>query len=527
MKCLYERFQSWSTLTKFFFTFSLLFLFTRLILSAWVTEDAYITFRVLDNFVNGYGLRWNIDERVQAFTNPLWLLIHAPFYAVTNNIFLTTIAISLFFSIGAALLLIRIADSKPLAIACAFLLLASSKAWREYAISGLENPLNFFLLGCFFIRLVFYPLDKKNLFWLALLTALIGFNRLDAMLLLLPLWLWIIWRHGSLFLRTIPQMMIAVSPMVLWLAFSFFYYGFFFPNTRYAKLSTGIPAGEYLEQGMWYALDFIVYDLVGFMLLSLATIYTLKSRNEKTIFFSAGVWLYCLYTVLIGGDFMSGRFFSIPIYASVLLIILKQSLLPARFLAVFSLLSVITASIQPSLAKQYWANNSKDIFPHGICDERDFYVWNWLIYPGQDGYNIRNGVYFSNGIRQNPSSAPQKPTVSIQRNIGVLGYNSDRTVIIIDKFALSDPLLARLPAIYKKHWRIGHFRRNIPEGYKYARETGDLSKMEPNIREYYQKLRYITTGDLWDSERIMTAINFNLGKYDHYRAAYLNQELKK
>ena len=27
---------------------------------AWIGEDAFITFRTIDNFVRGHGLRWNI-----------------------------------------------------------------------------------------------------------------------------------------------------------------------------------------------------------------------------------------------------------------------------------------------------------------------------------------------------------------------------------------------------------------------------------------------------------------------------------
>jgi hypothetical protein len=37
---------------------------------AWIGDDAAITARVIDNLLHGYGLRWNVDERVQAFTHP-------------------------------------------------------------------------------------------------------------------------------------------------------------------------------------------------------------------------------------------------------------------------------------------------------------------------------------------------------------------------------------------------------------------------------------------------------------------------
>ena len=51
-----------------------------LVKTAWLSDDAYITFRTIDNFVNGYGLRWNIAERVQSFTHPLWLLLLSGIY---------------------------------------------------------------------------------------------------------------------------------------------------------------------------------------------------------------------------------------------------------------------------------------------------------------------------------------------------------------------------------------------------------------------------------------------------------------
>jgi hypothetical protein len=49
---------------------------------AWVFDDAFITFRTIDNFVGGYGLRWNIAERVQTFTHRLWLMVLTPVYTL-------------------------------------------------------------------------------------------------------------------------------------------------------------------------------------------------------------------------------------------------------------------------------------------------------------------------------------------------------------------------------------------------------------------------------------------------------------
>ncbi len=54
-----------------------------------------------------------------------------------------------------------------------------------------------------------------------------------------------------------------------------------------------------------------------------------------------------------------------------------------------------------------------------------------------------------------------------------------------------------------------------------ARETGDMTKMEPNLAAYYSALRYITTAPLFDWQRIKTIVLFNLGGYEEHRMKYL------
>ncbi|MBA3835073.1 MAG: hypothetical protein H0X53_04365, partial [Sphingomonas sp.] len=49
----------------------LLLLLSIIIKSAWLGDDFYIGVRSFDNLLNGYGLRWNVLDRVQVFTDPL------------------------------------------------------------------------------------------------------------------------------------------------------------------------------------------------------------------------------------------------------------------------------------------------------------------------------------------------------------------------------------------------------------------------------------------------------------------------
>src|SRR5262245_46151551 len=66
--------------------------------AAWLSDDSYITLRVIDNFWNGYGLRWNVIERVQVFTHPLWLLVLGALYGLTREAYWTTLVLSLVLS---------------------------------------------------------------------------------------------------------------------------------------------------------------------------------------------------------------------------------------------------------------------------------------------------------------------------------------------------------------------------------------------------------------------------------------------
>ena len=72
-----------------------LILFTYLYaINAWMSDDAYISFRTIDNLFQGYGLRWNVVERVQAYTNPLWLFVIMLPSFFTREFYFTSLAVS-------------------------------------------------------------------------------------------------------------------------------------------------------------------------------------------------------------------------------------------------------------------------------------------------------------------------------------------------------------------------------------------------------------------------------------------------
>src|SRR6266550_6873873 len=137
---------------------SFLVLFTYVFLAnAWIGDDAHITFRTVWNFVHGYGLSYNPDERVQAYTHPLWMLTISTAHFVTREFFFTVTAVSWLFSVLAGIVILRRTRTLRSAALVVFWLL-SSKALIDYTSSGLEYPLSYFLIALFYGRYLERPI---------------------------------------------------------------------------------------------------------------------------------------------------------------------------------------------------------------------------------------------------------------------------------------------------------------------------------------------------------------------------------
>ena len=88
--------------------------------------------------------------------------------------------------------------------------------------------------------------------------------------------------------------------------------------------------------------------------------------------------------------------------------------------------------------------------------------------------------------------------------LGVFGYVKGPDVYVIDSNGLADPLISRLPIQDPTHWRIGHFKHIVPEGYMETLPSGENKIADPNLARYYDEVRLITRGALLDPERLAT-----------------------
>src|SRR5690606_37605572 len=156
--------------------FALATLIVLVIRHAWVTEDAFITLRTVDNFVRGRGLTWNPDERVQAFTHPLFMFALSSLSAITREPYLTTLALCVGCSLGAGYLLgFRIARSAAAGVAVVGTL-CFCRFFIDFSASGLENSLTHLLLAVFVYLLVDWPVSRGSVFWLAFVGCLLSLN---------------------------------------------------------------------------------------------------------------------------------------------------------------------------------------------------------------------------------------------------------------------------------------------------------------------------------------------------------------
>lgn len=503
----------------------LLLFVTVLIRTAWVGDDAYITLRTVDNFTRGYGLRWNVAERVQAYTHPLWMLLLIPFYAITRDAYFTALGLNIALSVTAlGLLLTRGARTwaNALLIGSAMVL---SKAFTDYSTSGLENPLLHFCLVIFAIWFFSEWKDTRALLWLTLCFAFALLTRLDLAPLLAPPYVWRVWQtwraQAHSFRELCGVVLVGMLPLITWEVFSLVYYGFPFPNTAYAKLSTGIPRADLIRQGFCYLMDSIRVDPVTLLMIGLAIGWGVQGRSTERAA-AVGIVLSLVYVVNVGGDFMTGRFLTPAlVWAAALL---AQAPISGPTASVVTAVFAITGVLMPKCPLRSDENYQDRHFwnYNGIADERGmFYQQSGLLRFSREVGELPMDPHVEAGRKvrfEAEASTNVLVMVHPDGTVGYFGYEAGPKVHIVDPFALADPLLARMIAEghVVRHWRIGHFTRSIPPGYVETLRTGQNVIEDPDYAKYYDKLALITRGPLWSIERFKAIVNMNLGRYNRW-----------
>lgn len=479
--------------------------------SAWLADDAYITLRTVNHWLDGFGPVWNIGERVQAYTHPLWMLLLSGVIGITREYYFTTILLSIVISAAAyALVVFRLA-ADWVSATLGGLILVLSKAYIDFSTSGLENALTHLLLAAFLVLYMAQAGRRRalaNLGWLAFCAALGSVNRLDTLLLFLPPLAMALFEQRGRRWRALGVAALGFLPLVIWELFSIVYYGFPVPNTYYAKLGTGIALAAQLQQGLFYFMQSIGADPITMAAIVAGVALPWLVRDRRTQPISIAIILYLLYVLRIGGDFMSGRFLTAPLLCAVVILVVyplaarPQLQIGTAFAAVL-LLGFANPAQSPWLSNVTY--RVAEIDNKGIADERGHYYQTYGLLPS----NRNNRLTAGGEILGTPD-----PADFSHCGIGMRGFQASPYTRIVDFCGLADALIARLPALDATDWRIGHPIRKVPDGYLGTVRTGRNQIVDPGVAKFYDRLQVVIAGPLFAPERWAEIWRFNTGQYD-------------
>lgn len=502
-----------------------------LIRTAWQADDAYTAWRLVDNFVNGYGLRNNIDERVQTFTSAAWTLLNAAFYWVTRDIYWTSTVLSLVCTLLAVRIAVRRTGERAVPLVFAFATTGLSLAFMDFSVGGFENPLSHLVCACFAAVWFDSAATERRYVRLFFLAALAGLTRLDTLGVYLPA---LVLEFATVRLplrRKLWLAALALSPLVLWHVFATIYFGFPLQNAAYAKRFNGIPTSEFVRAGIDYYLNSIARDPLTLTTVALALIVSWSSREAKLRAFALGVAVYLVYVLYVGGCYMSGRFFSLPLFASVVAVLHTKKLDEVRVgrfvLATVVVLGCLAKNPTFTTGKDYGSNRERsgtsEWLDKGISDERaSWYQHSGLLLASRNTPLPRPLPEwdFKKALVQFTESMHGGPCVGTMAPSGYFAFFAPREFHIYDLNGQVDPLMARLPIDLHAGWKQAHhFREPVP-GYQETLLSGENHIVDPDLHEYYEKLRLVTRGPIWSGKRLRTILALNLGRYDHLLANY-------
>lgn len=485
-------------------------LFYFILKVSWVAEDSYITLRTVDNILNGYGPRWNIAERVQTYTHPLWMLILIPFKAALPSSMLTLFIPCWLASLAALKSLFSIARTS-LGIAAAFCVLGVSQSFVDYGTSGLECALTYLLVVGLCRSL---PSEGGNVMRTAVFFGLALLNRLDLALLLGPLAVGEVWNAREK--NWLPKVAIALSPLLAWLIFAGIYYGSPLPNTYFAKIELGLPLRAILRQSLRYFLDAALYEPLTLAAAVSGIFLGLRSRrvDRPGFYLALGAALHIAYLIRIGGDYMNARFLAPCVLTSAWLALRNMDrlaprwTLPASFepragmVALCSIAVVLFAADHHSLSSR----GAGALRPSSIADERLFHMdstglWSrvWGYMRGQP-FEVPH--FWANHGRKLRLEQP-RDRVFVHGSIGFLGFYSGPGVHIVDRLGLGDAFMARMPIDEFKS--AGHAERTVPSLYIESIEQHTNLFPPGRLHDLYDDIMIVTRSKRLLSRRRLAA----------------------
>ncbi len=353
--------------------------------TGFTADDAFITYRYADNLARGNGFVYNIGERVQGTSSPLFTLLLAGVALVGGHSSLPAVAkIIAVLADGATLFLLWNLLSRW-SLAGRFLVATFFALYPKIvfiASSGMEAPLVVTLMLGGLLALQ----RGKDVLGLALFGLLL-LTRLDAVV-----WIGVCLLAYPATLKRSLGLAVLLAPIIIWGLFAGLYFGSALPNTITAKLTSwgGLyPAFDpfrvlrgYLPghglQGASVAVQWVGV-LVMLVPVVFAAILAVR-RREK-------VWIFPIFFLLYNLAFSFGRtvmadWYYLPgfVAAGVSIAYLVESLLPegirrasGRMSFASGTIFILLLLVADGFAIRQWSKN-----PGGWFQENLVRVGDWL-----------------------------------------------------------------------------------------------------------------------------------------------------
>ncbi len=289
---------------------------------AWfLTDDAFISFRYTRNLIEGHGLVFNPGERVEGYTNFLWILELAAIWAIFNirpeyaapwlsvAYTIATLLVTLWWTARLPSL-----QSRSLVTWMTLGLLCSSATFAVWTSSGgLETrQFSFFIIAAI-VCLSLYQFSTRGLLTASLCLAAAELTRPEALLLAACCFAWFALQRlvdeRKISAALFRDIIALVAPFAAIVAAHYFfryaYYGEWLPNTYYAK-----HVRPWYESGFRYllaaAIETGLYILLPLAYIALRTRW--RTRRDGIYALSLlCVAAHMAYLLPIGGDYFEYR----------------------------------------------------------------------------------------------------------------------------------------------------------------------------------------------------------------------------
>ena len=318
-----------------------------LVVLEFVKDDAYISFRYAHNLVTGKGLVFNPGEKLEGFTNFLWVLILAPFEKLGWDLFQVCEVLGTVMGIAclvqATLFTSWInGERKDFSQTWGAFWLATSSSFVLWAKSGLEQPLAQLLpiVGAYLLwrsrdeRLVgkgeTKAIEKRHLI-AGLIMGAGCMTRPELHLLAIMVGLPLVW--DAIRQKSIPRAswLYVVGILAITIpshTFRYLYYGTLVPNTFYVKTGTGAMVWR---EGIKTLHDMFDFNDMGALAVLAPLAFMNRKRLVEKIVMAAISVAFMGYYVKVGVDEMQWHRLYLPAlpFLAVLATLGAQNLLDA------------------------------------------------------------------------------------------------------------------------------------------------------------------------------------------------------